>query len=82
MISSTVAEMAEIRNIEADAAAPHELGCFEIYAEELVEAGTATTGEHDEIIGGMTVAARFHMEMVEGTAECRCQAAYDALVEA
>jgi hypothetical protein len=66
---------------EALEALPHELGCFEIYAEELVEAGIAITGAHDEIIGGMTVAARFHMEMVERAAECTCQGPHDALIE-
>lgn len=78
---STVAEMVEIREIEKDAALPHELGCFEIYAEKLIENGTATTGEYDEIIAGMTLASRFHQEMTEGTAECNCQGPHDALIE-
>lgn len=66
---------------EKTEALPHEHGCFEIYAEMLIENGTAITGEHDEIIAGMTVIARFHMEMIEGTAQCNCQAPYDALIE-
>jgi hypothetical protein len=59
---------------EKTEALPHELGCFEEYAELLIEAGEAETGEHDEILpSGMTVVARFHMEMTEATAECTCR---------
>lgn len=58
---------------EKTEALPHELGCFETYAEELIEAGVAKTGEYDEIIAGQMVITRFHMEMVEGTAQCRCR---------
>jgi hypothetical protein len=68
--------------IEALEALPHELGCFEAFAEELVEAGVAQAGEHDEILrGGMTVMARFHRDMVEGASECACQGPHDALIE-
>lgn len=68
---------------EALEAQPHELGCFETYAEELIEAGVAETGEHDEFLrNGQTVIARFHMEMVEGTAACNCQAPLYAAAEA
>ncbi len=58
---------------ERTEAQPHDLGCFETYAEELVEAGIAQTGDYTEIIGGMMVINRFHQDMVTGTATCNCR---------
>jgi hypothetical protein len=70
-MTSTVAEMAEIRMIEADAAAPHSLGCFEEYAEIAVEAGAAEAGDYDEILSdGRTVIAHFHAEINPTTCTC------------
>lgn len=56
-------------------ALPHEYGCFEIYAEKLIEDGITETGEYDEILdNGVSVIGRFHQEMTAGTAKCECQA--------
>lgn len=67
---------------EAAEALPHELGCFETFAEELVEAGTATTGHYDEVLSdGLTVIGRFHVTMEETRARCACQGPHDAAVE-
>lgn len=67
---------------EAAEAHPHELGCFETYAEELVEAGAAQTGHYDEVMpDGMTVIGWFHTTMEETPARCTCQGPHDARVE-
>lgn len=80
--TSTVTQMATTRQIEADAALPHELGCFETYAELAVEAGTADTGDHDEILpDGRTLMAHFHTDLAANPGLCDCQGPHDALIE-
>lgn len=59
---------------EAAEAAPHEMGCWEVYAEEVIEAGNAQTGTYDEILSnGMRLVDSFHYGLLEGLVPCRCQ---------
>jgi hypothetical protein len=63
---------------EAEEAYPHRVECFQWYAEELVEAGIAELGRHDEMLrNGQIVMARFHMEMIEETATCHCGSGWE-----
>lgn len=55
----------------------HELGCFEIIAEEIIEEAEAAgiayeTGAFGEEINGMTVLEQIIERMVSGKAECQC----------
>jgi hypothetical protein len=69
---STVAEMAEIRKIEAEAAGPHDLGCFETYADIEAEA-LHIDGDYDEILDdGRTLMAHFHTDLAADPARCAC----------
>lgn len=71
------------REMEIEAAAPHDLGCFEWAAEEIQEraaaAGVEIDGDLEDTFRGMTVIAIFHQDMVEGTLECHCEAADRAI---
>jgi hypothetical protein len=61
---------------EATQALPHELGCIEWLIEEMQEAagraGVQLDGEFDDVWRGMTLIERVHMDLAEGTSECRC----------
>lgn len=71
---STVAEMVKIREIEADAAAPHGLGCFEEYAEKAVETGDSTEGAYDEVLSdGRTLMNHFHTDLAADPKRCTCR---------
>lgn len=69
---STVAEMAEIRMIEAEFAAPHSLGCFETYADIAAET-LGIDGDYDEHLDdGRTLMAHFHSDLAADPTRCHC----------
>ncbi len=71
----TTTEIAHNAEALAVAETGHTLGCFERIAEELIEAGEAETGHHDEVLPG-----RGHRELIdvfaqitiEDPARCGC----------
>jgi hypothetical protein len=70
---STVAEMADIRKIEAEAAGPHDLGCFEEYADIAAET-LGIDGDYDEILDdGRTLMAHFHTDVTNDPTRCTCR---------
>jgi hypothetical protein len=66
-----------IRQIETEAAGPHDLGCFETYADIAAET-LGIDGDHDEVLDdGRTLMAHFHSEVgVVGSERCECAAKY------
>lgn len=76
---STVNDQAVIakRAAETEQALPHQLGCFEWFAEEIVERAAAEgieiAGDLDDTLHGTSIINLFHLEMIEGTSECHCE---------
>lgn len=74
--SSTVAEMAETREIEREAAAAlgHDLGCFETFADITAEA-LGIDGDAFEILDdGRTLMDHFRSTLAAAPARCACDA--------